>query len=164
MFLKNWVIRGAVVLLATSISEAQDSAASVGIPITHQLTLDKCGGCHQRDANGMMRRLSYIRTTPEVWEQAIKRMIRLNGLVLKPEEAREILRYLSNNNGLAPEEAKPVFWEAEHGLFPGAENQLRPRRPIGRQAEAPVVLAAPTGGFPAVAAPPPQPNTNLRSD
>ena len=95
--------------------KAQDSEP--GIPIDNQLTIAKCGGCHQRDSNGMMRRLSYIRTSPEVWEQAIKRMVRLNGLSIKPEEAHEILRYLSANNGLAPEEAKPVFWEAEHRLF-----------------------------------------------
>src|SRR5437016_2112871 len=209
MSLKNWVIAGAVVLFAAGVVKAQDSG-SVGIPINHQLTIDKCGGCHQRDANGMMRRLSYIRTSPEVWEQSIKRMIRLNGLVLKQEEAREILRYLSDNNGLAPEEAKPAFWEAEHrmfrdqsdkipddalqhtcnychtigrvvtqrrtrddyeklinmhlGLFPGAENQLRPRRPGGPQAEVPVLLAAPTGGTPAVSSPPPVPNSNLRAD
>ena len=209
MSLKNWVLAGAVVLCAAGLVKAQDSA-SVGIPISHQLTIDKCGGCHQRDANGMMRRLSYIRTSPEVWEQSIKRMIRLNGLVLKPEEAREILRYLCNNNGLAPEEAKPAFWEAEHrmfrdqsdkipddalqhtcnychtigrvltqrrtrddyeklinmhlALFPGAENQFRPRRPSGPQPEIPVVLSAPTGGMPAVAGPPPVPNSNLRND
>src|SRR5436309_4997933 len=208
--MKNWFLAGFLVVVVAGLGKAQDSKATVGIPISHQLTIDKCGGCHQRDTDGMMRRLSFIRTTPEVWEQAIKRMVRLNSLVIKPEEARDILRYLSTNNGLAPEEAKPVFWEAEHrlfrdqsdkipddalqhtcnychtigrvltqrrtrddyeklinmhaGLFTGAENQLRPRRPIGRQAEAPVVLAAPTGGFPAVAAPPPQPNTNLRSD
>ena len=44
-------------------------------------------------------------------------MVRLNGVSVKPDDAREILKYLSNNNGLAPEEAKPVFWEAEHRLF-----------------------------------------------
>src|SRR5216110_1565236 len=99
----------------TGLVSAQDS--SPGIPIDHQLTITKCGGCHQRDANGMMRRLSYIRTSPEVWEQAIKRMVRLNGLVIKPEEARDILRYLSANNGLAPEEARQSFWEAEHRMF-----------------------------------------------
>jgi quinohemoprotein amine dehydrogenase len=96
---------------------AAEGQPTPGIPIDHQLTITKCGGCHQRDEHGMMRRLSYIRTSPEVWEQAIKRMIRLNGVVLKPEEAREIVKYLSANNGLAPEEAKPVFWEAEHRLF-----------------------------------------------
>src|SRR6266704_5549516 len=102
--MKNWLLAGFLVVVAASLSEAQVSQATGGIPISHQLTIDKCGGCHQRDAEGMMRRLSYIRTTPEVWEQAIKRMVRLNGLTIKPEEAREILRYLSTNNGLAPEE------------------------------------------------------------
>src|SRR5260370_10725722 len=206
MFFKKWLLASAVVLLVASFGEAQDSTAAVGIPISHQLTMDKCGGCHPRDASGMMRRISYMRTTPEVWEQAIKRMIRLNGLVLKPEEARDILRYLSNNNGLAPEEAKPVFWEAEHrlfrdqsdkipddalqhtcnychtigrvlaqrrtrddyeklinmhlGLFPGAENTLRPRRPSGPQLETPVTFSAPNGGNPSFAPPPPEgPNT-----
>jgi len=172
-----------------------------GIRIDDQLTIAKCGGCHQRDSNGMMRRLSYIRTSPEVWEQAIKRMVRLNGLSIKPEEAREVLRFLSANNGLAPEEAKPVAWEAEHrlfrdqsdkipsdalqhtcnychtigrvltqrrtkddyekliamhiGLFPGAENTLRPRRPAGPVTQMPVVLSSPAGGNPAVVPPPP---------
>jgi quinohemoprotein amine dehydrogenase len=86
----------------------------VGIPIDDPLTLRKCGGCHQRDSKGMMKRLSYMRTSPEVWEQAIKRMVRLNGLAITPTEMRDILRYLSSNNGLAPEEMKPGFWEVEH--------------------------------------------------
>ena len=98
--------------IATGMAYAQ--AVPVGIPIDDRLTIQKCGGCHQRDANGMMRRLSYIRTSPEVWEQAIKRMIRLNGLSITPAEVREILTYLSANNGLAPEEMRPGFWEVEH--------------------------------------------------
>src|SRR4030095_2375986 len=166
-----------LLLITEVVAGAQEVVSTPGIPIDHQLTITKCGGCHHRDPNGMMRRLSYIRTSPEVWEQAIKRMVRLNGLSIKPEEAREILKYLSANNGLAPEEAKPIFWEAEHrlfrdqsdkipddalqqtcnychtigrvlsqrrtredyeklinmhlGLFPGAENTLKPRRPGG---------------------------------
>jgi quinohemoprotein amine dehydrogenase len=51
------------------------------------------------------------------------------------------------------------------GLFPGAENTLRPRRPTGPQFETPVAFSAPTGGNPAVAAPAPAAaNTNLRAD
>jgi quinohemoprotein amine dehydrogenase len=103
-------------MAAAGTALAQETSVSEGIPMNDQLTTTKCGGCHQRDANGMMRRLSYMRTSPEVWEQSIKRMVRLNGVTLKPEEGRAILKYLSNNNGLAPEEAKPVFWEAEHRL------------------------------------------------
>jgi quinohemoprotein amine dehydrogenase len=86
----------------------------VGIPIDDQLTIRKCGGCHQRDSKGMMKRISYMRTSPEIWEQAVKRMIRLNGLSITPAEVRDVLRYLSANNGLAPEEMKPGFWEVEH--------------------------------------------------
>jgi quinohemoprotein amine dehydrogenase len=64
----------------------------------------------------MMTRISYIRTTPEIWEQNIKRMIRLNGVIATPAEVREIVKYLSSNNGLAPEEQEPVFWEVDHSL------------------------------------------------
>jgi quinohemoprotein amine dehydrogenase len=98
--------------LATALSYGQSAPA--GIPIDDPLTIRKCGGCHQRDAKGMMKRLSYMRTSPEIWEQAIKRMIRLNGLSITPAEVRDVLRYLSNNNGLAPEEMKPGFFEVEH--------------------------------------------------
>jgi quinohemoprotein amine dehydrogenase len=171
-----------------------------GIPIDDQLTITKCGGCHQRDANGMMRRMSYIRTTPEVWEESIRRMVRLNNVALQPEEAHKILKYLSYNNGLAPEEAKPIFWEVEHrlfrdesdkipdealqhtcnychtigrvlsqrrtredygklinmhlGLFPGAENTLRPRHPVDLE-QLPAEFNAPNGQNPTVVQPPP---------
>jgi quinohemoprotein amine dehydrogenase len=100
-------------VLCPSDARAQ-AARPQGIPIDDPLIISKCGGCHRRDANGMMGRLSYIRTSPEVWDQAIKRMIRLNGLSITPAELRDILRYLSNNNGLAPEEMKAGFWDVEH--------------------------------------------------
>ena len=102
-------------VLATA-TFAQNKAPEEGIPIDHKLTIEKCGGCHRRDQNGLMGRLSFMRTTPEVWEQAIKRMIRLNGLVVTPAEVREIVKYLSNNNGLAPEEQETAFWEVDRSL------------------------------------------------
>jgi quinohemoprotein amine dehydrogenase len=40
-------------------------------------------------------------------------MIRLNGLTISPDDAKQIVKYLSNNHGLAPEEARPAFYEAE---------------------------------------------------
>src|SRR4051794_16171504 len=94
-------LTGVILFLGVASGIACAQTAPVrGIPIDDQLTIRKCGGCHQPDGNGMMRRLSYIRTSPEVWEQAIKRMIRLNGLSITPAEVRDVLRYLSNNNGL----------------------------------------------------------------
>ncbi len=116
----NHELKRAALLLAFSSvmfyprDASAQGAKAQGIPINDPLTINKCAGCHPRDANGMMSRISYIRTSPEIWDQAIKRMIRLNGLTLTPVELREIVRYLSNNNGLAPEEMKPGFWEVEH--------------------------------------------------
>src|SRR5271163_290618 len=99
-----------------------DEGPAEGIPVDHQTTIRKCGGCHPRDARGMMSRISQLRTTPEVWQEVIKRMIRLNGVSATPEEVRDIVRYLSGNNGLAPEEAQPIFWQAEHRLFRDQED------------------------------------------
>ena len=92
------------------------------IPVNDPLTIAKCGGCHKTSENGVMRRISSMRTTPEVWQQAIKRMMRLHGVHVTAEEASHIVRYLSANNGLAPEEAKPIFWEAEHRLMRDQED------------------------------------------
>ena len=72
--------------------------------------------CHAKDDKGNLSRISWIRTTPEGWEEAIKRMVRLNGLTLEPADARVIVKYLSNSHGLAPEEAKPVMYMAEHRI------------------------------------------------
>lgn len=93
--------------------KAAKEAAEEGIPVTSQLVVDRCSSCHKRDEKGRLTRISWERTTPEGWQQAIKRMIRLNGLTLTPDEARQIVKYLSNNHGLAPEEALPAFYEAE---------------------------------------------------
>lgn len=100
---------------APSADSAKLSPAE-GIPVTSQLVISKCGGCHTKDEKGDMLRISWVRATPEGWEQAIKRMVRLRGVTLTPEEARSILKYLSTYHGLAPEEAKPVMYYAEHRI------------------------------------------------
>ena len=94
-------------------SPATKNISDAGFPVTDALVNEKCGTCHQPDAKGNLSRISYIRTTPEGWEEAIKRMVRLNGLQLSPEDARHILRYLSDSHGLAPEEAAPVEYLVE---------------------------------------------------
>jgi len=85
-----------------------------GIPVTDPLVIAKCAGCHTKDAKGNLLRISWERTTPEGWEEAIKRMVRLNGLSLTPADARSIVKYLSSHHGLAPEEARTVMYIAEH--------------------------------------------------
>ncbi len=92
------------------------AATEEGFPVTDPLVIKKCGTCHTKDEKGNLSRISWIRTTPEGWEEAIKRMVRLNGLVITSEEVKPILKYLSTNHGLAPEEAKPVMYMPEHRL------------------------------------------------
>src|SRR5580658_8279817 len=87
-----------------------------GIPVTDPLVIAKCSGCHKKDEKGNLARISWERTTPEGWQEAIKRMVRLNGLDLTPVEARAIVRSLSADHGLAPEEAKPVMYFVEHRI------------------------------------------------
>jgi len=94
-----------------------DSETEPGIPVTDALTREKCGACHTADAKGNLSRISWVRTTPEGWDQAIKRMVRLNGAALTPDEARHIVHYLADSHGLAPDEARPVSYLVEHRVI-----------------------------------------------
>lgn len=89
---------------------------SEGIPVTDKLTIEKCGTCHTQDSKGNLSRISWVRATPEGWAQTIKRMVKLNGAVVSPAEARSVIRYLGTYHGLAPEEAKPVMYLAEQRI------------------------------------------------
>jgi quinohemoprotein amine dehydrogenase len=102
-------IFGAVVFAQPNVTEA-------GIPVADPLVIAKCGTCHARDQQGKMQRISWERTTPEGWQEALKRMILVNGVSLSPTEARSIVRYLSTEHGLAPEEAKSVLYDAERRI------------------------------------------------
>ena len=88
-----------------------------GIPITDATVQKACGSCHKPDDKGQMSRISFQRNTPEGWQGQIQRMAALNGLNIEPETARQVVKYLSNHLGLAPEEAKPAAWEAERRLI-----------------------------------------------
>ena len=97
-------------------AEPAKLAPEEGIPVTNQLVISKCGACHTPDEHNNMLRISWERATPEGWEEAIKRMVRLRGVNLTPDDARSILKYLSTYHGLAPEEAKPIMYYAEHRI------------------------------------------------
>jgi quinohemoprotein amine dehydrogenase len=88
-----------------------------GIPVTSEVVRNTCSPCHKVDEKQRMTRISYRRTTPEGWEETIKRMVSLNGVHMEPAAARQILRYLANNQGLAPEEAKPAAFEVERRMI-----------------------------------------------
>jgi quinohemoprotein amine dehydrogenase len=95
---------------------AAQPAQDEGIPIQSELVRSRCGSCHKADDKMRMTRISYRRASPENWEKTIKRMVSLNHVDLDPADARGILKYLADHNGLAPDEVRPIAWEAEHRL------------------------------------------------
>jgi quinohemoprotein amine dehydrogenase len=110
-------VRVALVLLCIAAAPvAAQTSAPDGIPVRHELVRTHCGGCHGVDDQQRMSRISYRRTTPENWERTIKRMIQLNHVAIEPAAARTIVKYLSDNHGLAPEEARSISFEVEHRL------------------------------------------------
>jgi len=100
-------------LAAAKPAYAQTTPKDEGIPVDNALVRSKCGSCHRADDKGRMTRISYRRATMENWERTIRRMVTLNHVALEPAEARSILKYLADRQGLAPEEVRPIEFEAE---------------------------------------------------
>src|SRR6185503_9092285 len=90
---------------------------TTGFVIQDQTVIARCASCHVRDSTGRLERLSYMRKTPEGWEASIRRMVTLNDVKVDPASARAIVRYLSNQQGLSPEEARPGRFEVERRLI-----------------------------------------------
>ena len=84
-----------------------------GIPVTSDVVVRNCSACHTRDSTGRMGRISYMRKSPEGWQTSVRRMATLNGVQVDAATAREVVRYLSNQQGLAPEESEPGRFESE---------------------------------------------------
>lgn len=102
--------------LAATASAQPAASPDEGIPIQSELVRSRCGSCHKVDDKMRMTRISYRRASPENWEKTIKRMVSLNHVNLDPADARNILKYLADHNGLAPDELRPIAFEAEHRL------------------------------------------------
>jgi quinohemoprotein amine dehydrogenase len=98
-------------------ADAAKAEAEAGIPITSKTVQTACAPCHRADDRGVMSRISFRRNTPEGWEATIRRMVALDGLKIEPAVAREVVRYLSTNLGLAPDEVKPATFETERRMI-----------------------------------------------
>ncbi len=104
------------VLLAWIPQQSADPAPSMipeGYAVQNQTVIDRCSRCHTVDDEGRMSRISYLRKTPEGWQTSIRRMVALHGARLNQDDAREIARYLADEQGLAPEELRPGHFEVE---------------------------------------------------
>ncbi|HZT78524.1 MAG TPA: quinohemoprotein amine dehydrogenase subunit alpha [Vicinamibacterales bacterium] len=108
------LLAGVILLGFAAAASAQPAQpAAEGFAIDNAVVKARCGGCHRSDDKGRLSRISYRRATPENWERTIKRMVSLNHAQLSPEDARVILKYLADRQGLAPEELRPIAFEPE---------------------------------------------------
>ncbi|MGH7468235.1 MAG: quinohemoprotein amine dehydrogenase subunit alpha [Longimicrobiales bacterium] len=131
---------GLVTLLATAQPiNAQLPDTTPGYPIQDAAVVASCKSCHAQDSTGRMTRISYLRKTPEGWETSIRRMVTLNNAKIEPEAARAVLKYLANQQGLGPEEARPGRFDAERRMidyaYPGdrrTEDTCRACHSMGR--------------------------------
>jgi quinohemoprotein amine dehydrogenase len=106
-----------IALLAPLSAGAQQRDTTTGFPIRDPDVSASCGGCHVADSAGIVQRLSFLRKTPEGWEMSIRRMVTLYRVPLDTAAARRIVRYLSDQQGLAPDEARPGRFESERRLI-----------------------------------------------
>ncbi len=97
-------------LRALAVTLVANSLAAEGLPVKSELVRARCGACHQVDSEQRMSRISYVRKTPEGWEETIQRMMRLHGLDLTPADGRKIEQYLSDSHGLTATELEKVAY------------------------------------------------------
>ena len=116
----NRALQGATAVLVALLAYpafAQQAAPAAkpdeGLAVTDPTVQKACGSCHRPDEKNQLSRISFQRNTPEGWQTIIQRMASLNGLQIDPPTARQVVKYLSNNLGLAPEEAKSAAFEVE---------------------------------------------------
>jgi quinohemoprotein amine dehydrogenase len=102
-----------LILVSLGLGPALAADTPPGIPVKSELVKSACGACHEQDDAGRMTRISYERKTPEAWELTLKRMMRTGRVQLSPDQAKEIIRYLGDEHGLAPAEARAVLYRAE---------------------------------------------------
>jgi len=107
------VLVGSIIVAATASTPTAAQRAPEGFEIRDQTVVQRCSRCHVADDDGRLSRISYLRKTPEGWQTSIRRMVALHGARLDADDARAIVRYLSNEQGLAPDELRPGLFEVE---------------------------------------------------
>lgn len=87
----------AVLLAGTSPLRAADAP---------EILQTRCAACHRQLDGGGLSRISDQRKTPEAWAMTIARMEHLHSLKVSDDERRSLVKYLSDTQGLAPEETR----------------------------------------------------------
>ncbi|WP_286239229.1 quinohemoprotein amine dehydrogenase subunit alpha [Neptuniibacter halophilus] len=80
-----------------------------------QIIKENCLLCHSEtgQAEAPFTRISQQRKTPEGWQMTINRMKSQRGLHISPEHERVLIKYLADNQGLAPSETAGLRYVLE---------------------------------------------------
>jgi len=70
----------------------------------------KCGACHKPDQAGRLEVIEETRKTPEEWKVVVDRMIRINSAPLEDENFNAVIKELSRNLCLTPDEMSQVAY------------------------------------------------------
>lgn len=102
-------LAGAGLLLWGAMAVDEAAAADDGESILKA----RCAECHERLPDGGLNRISNMRKSPEGWYMTIVRMDIMHGVKNSTDEIRAMVKYLSDRQGLAPEEAVPYRYILE---------------------------------------------------
>ncbi|QID16173.1 quinohemoprotein amine dehydrogenase subunit alpha [Nitrogeniibacter mangrovi] len=113
-------------LITAGIASSTFSSGALSAPSGETLVNSKCTACHAPKADGQLDRISDSRRTPEGWDMTVARMGYAHGVKLTREERGAIVKYLSDNYGLAPEETEHYRYIIDRtpSVVEHAENQL----------------------------------------
>lgn len=109
--LGNWAIGGWALTGLLTAGTAGTALAADGD--AESIIRQRCTSCHERQPDGTLHRIDHVRKTPEGWTMTLFRMNRIHGAQLSPEENRTLVAYLSDRQGLAPEETAPFRYILE---------------------------------------------------
>ncbi|NJN45957.1 MAG: quinohemoprotein amine dehydrogenase subunit alpha [Candidatus Competibacteraceae bacterium] len=93
--IKCFVLSGALMLVQPVSAEQLDQQL---------LLTQSCVGCHMPNDQGQLSRISAMRKTPEGWDMTIVRMGIWHGMNFDTAVRRQLVKYLADTQGLAPEE------------------------------------------------------------
>ena len=121
--------RAGFIFSAAAAGLLANSLAGEGLPVKSELVRNTCGACHHVDSEQRMSRISYVRKTPEGWEETIQRMMRLHGLNVSGPDGRKIEQYLSESHGLTASEMEKIAYslDSEQKTGCGRRRRRRPR-------------------------------------
>ncbi|WP_297307483.1 quinohemoprotein amine dehydrogenase subunit alpha [Neptuniibacter sp.] len=90
-------------------------AAQVSAMDGEQIIKDNCLQCHSEtgDSAAPFSRISQQRKTPESWQATINRMKTQRGLKISKADEKVLLKYLADNQGLAPSETMGLRYVLE---------------------------------------------------